>query len=245
MGGKRMRIRRSLRWLIGAIVVLTLSTGAFAQIGIGISVSFAPPPLPIYDQPLCPAEGYIWTPGYWAWDADVEDYYWVPGTWVLAPEVGVLWTPPWWGWENAVYVFHEGYWGLHVGFYGGIFYDFGYFGHGYDGGRWENGEFFYNREVTNINITNIRNVYEERATVNRNDVTRVAYNGPGGVQARPTPQEEQAARERHLPPAPAQTQHVQAAKANPELRASTNRGKPPIAATSRPGALREGAVPAK
>jgi hypothetical protein len=239
-----MRLRRSFRWLC-AIAILTLSAGAFAQVGIGISVSFGPPPLPIYDQPLCPADGYIWTPGYWAWDPDVEDYYWVPGTWVLAPEVGFLWTPPWWGWENEVFIFHEGYWGLHVGFYGGIFYDYGYFGHGYEGGRWDNGRFFYNREVNNINITNIRNVYVQPVTINRSNVNRVAYNGPGGVQERPTPQEEQATRERHLPPAPAQTQHIQTAKANPELRASANRGKPPIAATPRAGALREGAIPAK
>ena len=54
------------------------------------------------------------------------------------------------------------------------------------------------------------------------------------------------ARERHLPPAAAQTQHVQAARGNPELRASANHGKPPIAATARPGEFtgRE-AVPAR
>jgi hypothetical protein len=33
--------------------------------------------------------------------------------------------------------FNEGYWGLGVGFYGGINYGFGYFGHGYEGGRWQ------------------------------------------------------------------------------------------------------------
>ena len=26
-----------------------------------------PPPLPEYDQPQCPGDDYIWTPGYWAW----------------------------------------------------------------------------------------------------------------------------------------------------------------------------------
>src|SRR5271165_2994273 len=44
-----------------------------------------------------PGEGYIWTPGYWAYDYDYNDNYWVPGTWVLAPQVGYLWTPPYWG----------------------------------------------------------------------------------------------------------------------------------------------------
>ena len=43
----------------------------------------APPPLPEYEQPLCPGEGYIWTPGYWYWGS--EGFFWVPGAWVYAP----------------------------------------------------------------------------------------------------------------------------------------------------------------
>ena len=131
----------------------------------------------VYEQPPCPAEGYIWTPGYWAWDADDADYYWVPGTWVLAPEVGFLWTPAWWGWSSGVYLFHEGFWGPHVGFYGGIVYGLGYFGHGYEGGRWDGGHFFYNRSVNNINVTNIHNVYNT-TVINNTTVNRVSYNGP-------------------------------------------------------------------
>ena len=42
-------------------------------------------------------------------------------------------------------IFHEGYWGPHVGFYGGIDYGFGYTGAGYAGGYWNNGAFYYNR----------------------------------------------------------------------------------------------------
>jgi WXXGXW repeat (2 copies) len=188
-------------------------------------------------------DGYIWTPGYWAWDDDAEDYYWVPGTWILAPEVGFLWTPGWWGWGGEAFIFHEGYWGPQIGFYGGINYGFGYFGEGYEGGRWDHGRFFYNRAVTNVNVTNIRNVYETRA-VNENR-TRVSYNGgDGGINARPTPQQEAAARERHVSPVAAQNQHVQAARGNPQLRASANQGRPPIAATERPGAFNAG-VPAR
>jgi hypothetical protein len=107
-----------------------LSSSSSAQ--IGVSVSIAPPELPVYDQPICPGDGYIWTPGYWAWDGE---YYWVPGTWVLVPEVGYLWTPGYWGWGGNGFLFYDGYWGPTVGFYGGINYGFGYFGHGYEGGR--------------------------------------------------------------------------------------------------------------
>src|SRR4029077_1706786 len=40
----------------------------------------------------------------------------------------------------------------------------------------------------------------------------------------------------------AQTEHVQAARANPELRASSNHGKPPVAATPKPGDFRGSGV---
>src|ERR1700728_1941401 len=104
-----MRTAVALRSLLLLVFSLGFSHAALAQ--IGISVNFAPPALPVYEQPPCPAEGYIWTPGYWAWDADDADYYWVPGTWVLAPEVGFLWTPAWWGWSGGAYLFHAGWWG--------------------------------------------------------------------------------------------------------------------------------------
>ncbi len=232
----------SRRWLLLPLMLLAC-VASFAQI---ISVTFAPPALPVYSQPLCPGEGYIWTPGYWDYDYNFGDYYWVPGTWVLAPEPGLLWTPPWWGWADNVYIFHAGYWGPQVGFYGGIPYGYGYFGHGYEGGRWEHGQFYYNRAVNNINVTDIHNVYNTRVAEETN-VHRISYNGGnGGIDVRPTPEEEAAARERHVPPVAVQVQHRQTASANPELRASANRGKPPVAATDKPTAFTgAGVVPAK
>jgi len=230
-----MRIR-SIRAMVFAFVVLVMSSASFGQ--LRVSVSFGPPALPVYEQPLCPGDGYIWTPGYWAWSDDDGDYYWVPGTWVLAPEVGFLWTPPYWGWADGAFVFYDGYWGPHVGFYGGISYGFGYFGEGFEGGRWDNGHFFYNRSVTNVNVTVIHNVYNTTVVNQTRNVTRVSYNGgEGGINRRPTSQEEAAMHERHIPPAAPQIQHMQAARGNPELRASANHGKPPVAATARPGAF--------
>ena len=228
------------------LLILGLPQLSLAQVDIGVTVAFAPPDLPVYEQPICPEEGYIWTPGFWAWDADYDDYYWVPGTWVLAPEVGFLWTPGYWAWGGGGgFIFYEGYWAYQsVGFYGGIDYGYGYFGHGYEGGRWEGNRFLYNRAVNNVNVTIIHNVYE--APVNVRNGPRVSFNGRGGVQERPTPQEEAAAHARHLPPAPPQREHVQQARSNPQLRASVNHGKPPIAATPRPAAFNDrGVVPAR
>jgi hypothetical protein len=231
------------RFLLFFSMMFFMSVASFAQ--VGISVSFGPPALPVYEQPLCPGQGYIWTPGYWAYDYDYSDYYWVPATWVLAPQVGYLWTPPYWGWGGDGYLFHQGYWGPQVGFYGGIAYGYGYFGRGYDGGRWQGNQFYYNRSVNNV--TNITNVYNTTVVNNSTTVNRVSYNGGnGGVTAQPTAAEQAAARERHIPPVAAQTQHIQAAQSNPQLRASANEGKPPIAATARPASFTGSqVVPAK
>ena len=226
-----------------ALVVTTMvvSPRSQAQVAVGISVNFGPPELPVYEQPICPGDGYIWTPGYWAWDPDFDDYYWVPGTWVLAPEPGFLWTPPYWGWNGVAFVFYQGYWGPRVGFYGGIDYGYGYFGHGYEGGRWEGNRFYYNRTVNNINVTEIHNVYNT-TIVNHNE-TRVSYNGGnGGINARATAEDQAAGRERHITPVAAQQQHWQEARSDRGLRASENHGRPPIAATPRPGSFSGGGV---
>jgi hypothetical protein len=144
--------------------------------------------------------------------------------WVLASEVGFLWTPGYWGWGGSAFEFYEGYWGPRIGFYGGINYGYGYFGRGYEGGRWDGGHFYYNRTVNNTNVTEIHNTYNTTVVNNNVNVTRVSYNGGnGGVNARETAEEQAAARERHFRPVAAQTQHIQAARSNRELRASENK----------------------
>jgi len=228
-----MRISLSIRLLVFALMMLAIPVASAA--GIIFSIGIAPPPLPVYEQPFCPGDGYIWTPGYWVYGD--YGYFWVPGTWVLVPEPGFLWTPGYWGWGDGVFVFHEGYWGPHIGFYGGINYGFGYGGVGYDGGYWNNGAFFYNRSVNNV--TNVRNVYNKTVIVNNVTVNNVSYNGgEGGIRARPRPEEQTAERERHVPPTPVQTQHVHAASTNRKLYESVNHGRPPIAATAKPAEFR-------
>ena len=209
-------LRRFAMWLV-ATCFMAVSFASFA--GVFVSVSIAPPPLPIYAQPVMPGDGYIWTPGYWAYGDG--GYFWVPGTWVLAPYMGALWTPGYWGWSNGFYVFNRGYWGPHVGFYGGINYGYGYEGVGYRGGYWDHGRFNYNRNVAY-----------------NTGMSRVSYNGGrGGLMARPTPQEQMAVHDRHMQPLAAQQQQVRMAGENRSLRASVNHGSPSIAATPRAGAF--------
>ena len=227
-----MRTFRTLALAVGLIISsLVAFTPAHAQVDIDIQVDLAPPPLPVYDQPPMPDDGYLWAPGYWAWDDDIG-YYWVPGTWVLPPSAGLLWTPGYWGWDDGVYVFHVGYWGPHIGFYGGVYYGFGYDGVGYEGGYWRNGAFFYNRSVNNIGVVSITNVYSKTIVVH--NTTNVSFNGgSGGLAARPTPAQLAAAHDPHTPPTSQQVEHVQAAAKDPALALNNNQGHPTVAATAR------------
>jgi hypothetical protein len=201
---------------------------------VEVQANEAPPPLPEYEQPPCPEDGYLWTPGYWHYGP--AGYYWVPGTWVQPPQVGVLWTPGYWAFSGGVYGFHAGYWGPHIGFYGGVNYGYGYVGVGFAGGRWDGGHFAYNTAVSNVSNTSIHNTYNT-TVINNVTVNKVSYNGPGGVTAAPTAQEKAAMQEPHMARTPAQTAHVQEAGKNPALAAKVNGGHPAIAATAKPGAF--------
>ena len=196
-----------------------------------IQASQPPPPLPVYSQPPAPGDNYIWTPG--SWDYANSDYYWVPGAWIVAPFVGALWTPPWWGFDNNAYLWHSGYWGPHIGFYGGIDYGFGYTGRGYYGAYWNNGAVYYNRSVTNVNVSIVHNVYNYSVPNNRGN--RVSYNGGhGGIDVRPTPQELAVVRDPRRPPVSAQIQHARQASTNRAQFAKTNGGHPAALVAARP-----------
>jgi hypothetical protein len=145
-----MKITRVLMSTILAVAIAgaLLFTPTAANARVFVSVGFAPPLIPVYDQPIAPGYGYIWTPGYWAYGDD--GYYWVDGAWVEPPYEGALWTPGYWGWGGGVYFWNAGYWGRRVGYYGGINYGFGYFGTGFWGGYWRGGRFFYNGEYNHL-----------------------------------------------------------------------------------------------
>jgi len=206
-----------------------------AQLNVSVTVAIAPPELPVYVQPPCPVDGYIWEPGYWAYD-DVDGYYWVPGVWVAPPEIGYLWTPCYWGFEGGYYGFYQGYWGLQVGFYGGINYGYGYGGYGYGGGRWEGDHFRYNTAVVNVNTTVIHNTYVDNTVVNNTYVNNhTSFNGPGGVTARPRPEEQAAMKESHIPPTTAQVSHQQVARKDPNQFVKVNNGHPAAAVMDKVG----------
>jgi len=231
-----MRRRTLMRVVLLALCIplglACAASSASAQISIGISVHIAPPALPVYVQPPCPTEGYLWTPGYWAYGE--TDYYWVPGVWVAPPSAGLLWTPGYWGFAGGVYGFHPGYWGPHIGFYGGVNYGFGYGGVGFVGGEWRGGHFAYNTAVLNVNTTVVHNTFVDKTVVvNATVGARVSFNGPGGTVAVATAEERAAAAEPHVQPTAEQTSHEHEASMDKSNFASVNHGRPANAAMSR------------
>ncbi len=221
-------MKRIIVIIIAAFSLLGGVTKTSAQ-AVGVSITVAPPELPVYVQPECPGDGYLWSPGYWAYDPDYG-YYWVPGVWIMAPTVGFLWTPGYWAFGGGVYLWHAGYWGPHIGYYGGVHYGFGYYGSGFYGGRWEDGHFRYNTAVWSVN-NNIHNTYVDKTVIN-NGGGRTSFNGPGGITAKPTAAEQTAMKENHVQPTSAQVLHQRSASQDKNQRASVNGGKPTIAAKS-------------
>jgi hypothetical protein len=229
-----MHTFRFVRPLFLALLLSVVSAPLFAS--VFISVGFAPPVLPVYEQPPCPEPGLMWTPGYWAYGPD--GYYWVPGAWVPAPYEGALWTPGYWGWNNGLYVFHDGYWGPHVGYYGGVNYGFGYMGIGFAGGEWRGHEFAYNTAVVHVNERVIHTTYVDRNIIERTTVVRdnhVAYSGgPGGVHHDPGPEERRAEHEQHVSRTSFQNQHESAARTDRTAYVKNNGGHPQNLAVARP-----------
>jgi len=120
---------------------------AFTVFFIGCAESISirrPPQLPVYEQPICPDEGYIWVPGYWAYGPN--GYFWVPGIWEAARKRGfygrgIL------GLGQTATIFGMKGIGRPCGVYGGINYGHGYGGVGYEGGYWNEGRLYYNSAV--------------------------------------------------------------------------------------------------
>jgi len=218
-----------------AILIIALSSFlGIANINaqVAASIEIAPPELPVYAQPPCNNDGYLWSPGYWAYGSD--GYYWVPGVWVAPPEVGFLWTPGYWGFVNGGYFWNGGYWGESVGYYGGVCYGYGYGGDGFYGGRWQGGRFQYNTAAWHVNSGVVHNTYVDRTVIN-NTGARSSFNGPGGVTRQPNTREQASAKEDHRPITSAQQTHHQSAITNKNQKASADHSTPTTTARTKVG----------
>jgi hypothetical protein len=217
-----LRIIIPLQVFVLTLIMGMTSSPASAQ-DIGISVSIAPPPLQVYVQPDCPIDGYLWNPGYWAYDGNA--YYWVAGEWVQPPSFGLLWTPGYWAFEGGGYGWHNGYWGSQVGFYGGVNYGNGYYGSGFNGGRWSGNSFRYNTAAFNVNKAVIHDTYADRTGIKRTNASRTSFNGVGGVRATPTAKQRAAMGTAHVQPAAQQTSQPRTITQPGSQSSSANQGQ--------------------
>ena len=87
---------RSIRFVLSllfalvlfALVTLAMPSPSFAQFGVLISIP--PPYLPVYEQPVIPGPGYLWTPGYWAWSPSMANIIGCPAHGCSAPGWGSM-----------------------------------------------------------------------------------------------------------------------------------------------------------
>lgn len=85
-------------------VALVAGSSAFAQISFNIVVA---PPAPMYEVAPVMQPGYVWAPGYWAWNND--RHIWVRGRTIVQRD-GYNWTPDRWVQQGGYYVRQPGRW---------------------------------------------------------------------------------------------------------------------------------------
>ena len=67
------------------------------------------PPAPVVEaRVVAPGAGWVWVPGYYAWDGVA--YVWTPGSWRLPPSGRRVWVAPHWQQERRGWFFVEGHW---------------------------------------------------------------------------------------------------------------------------------------
>ncbi|GGY89236.1 hypothetical protein ACFFTM_14520 [Pseudoduganella plicata] len=88
--------------VLGAATLLPAQ--AMAQVDVNLVIGTAPPPLR-YEMVPQPRSGYVWAPGYWAWDG--YRHVWVGGNWLHERPGYAYAGPRWierrgnWVWEQA------------------------------------------------------------------------------------------------------------------------------------------------
>jgi hypothetical protein len=83
---------------------MTLSTALAADVVVRIG-----PPRPVVERRgPAPGRGYVWVPGYHAWDGNRHN--WVGGRWEQPPRPRARWENARWVRRNGGWVFVEGRW---------------------------------------------------------------------------------------------------------------------------------------
>ena len=101
-----MRARHKLLAVGFTAVSLALPLGAQARVDVDINI--APPP-PRYEVLPPPRVGFVWAPGYWAWDRPHRRHVWHRG-YYLRERRGQHWVPHQWADRNGRWHYDAGHW---------------------------------------------------------------------------------------------------------------------------------------
>jgi hypothetical protein len=117
-------------------------------------------------------------------------------------------------------------------------YGFGYGGRGFEGGYWDRGVFRYNTAIVHVDNARFHNVVYNRAVVVDHNASRVSFNGGhGGIDARPTADEQRWAHDQRTAPLAAQHQNEMRAGQNRAQFANVNHGRPENVARTEPASF--------
>jgi len=90
----------------GLLLSLSMAAGtaSLAQVRFSINVG---PPEPMYEPVPVMPQGYVWAPGYWAWNHD--QHIWIRGRSVMQ-RTGYRWEPDRWEQRGNTYFRQPGSW---------------------------------------------------------------------------------------------------------------------------------------
>jgi hypothetical protein len=94
-----------MKKMLGLVFAGVLAANAWAA---DVFVRVGPPRRVIETRGPMPNRGYVWVPGYHAWDGN--RHYWVAGRWERPPRARARWVEHRWVKRRGGYVLVEGHW---------------------------------------------------------------------------------------------------------------------------------------
>jgi len=95
--------------ILAAAAAAPLPSLAATSVGLYIG---AAPPAPIYERMPAPRAGYVWAPGYWAWNG--HRHVWTSGYWI-AERPGFVYNAPVWYQGNGGWYMEPARWAPYGG----------------------------------------------------------------------------------------------------------------------------------
>lgn len=92
--------------LIAGTSLLAAASVAQARVDVAIEIG-VPPPVAVVETVPPPRAGYVYAPGYWAWDG--HRHVWVRGR-TIVERPGYTWVADRWDHTGGRYRFVPGYW---------------------------------------------------------------------------------------------------------------------------------------